>query len=71
LQKIHFYGTIIGAERGPAFTPVGSVAIKLRLLKLSRKRMEISPVAYAGIGIRVTPILPASAITALWLMGKT
>jgi arsenical pump membrane protein len=62
------YGSLIGANIGPALTTYGSLATMLWLTQLRRRGLEVSTMAYLRVSaITVPPVLLAAGFT-LWLV---
>jgi arsenical pump membrane protein len=62
------YGSLIGANIGPALTTYGSLATMLWLTQLRRRGLEVSTGAYLRVSaITVPPVLLAAGFT-LWLV---
>jgi len=51
------YGTLVGCDLGPNLTIVGSLSTLIWLLLLRKRRVEVSSLDYAKLGIIVTPIM--------------
>jgi arsenical pump membrane protein len=51
------YGTLLGCDLGPNLTVVGSLSTLIWLLLLRKRGLEVSGLAYAKLGIIVTPIM--------------
>lgn len=56
-QPALVYGSLIGCDLGPNLTVVGSLSTMIWLLILRQRKMEISALTYARLGIMVTPVM--------------
>jgi arsenical pump membrane protein len=62
------YGTLLGCDLGPNLTVVGSLSTLIWLLLLRKRGMDISSLAYAKLGIIVTPIMLLASSLLLGLL---
>ena len=56
-QPALVYGTIIGCDLGPNLTVVGSLSTMIWLLILRRRKLEVSALDYAKLGVMVAPVM--------------
>ena len=69
-QPALVYGTLIGCDLGPNLTVVGSLSTMIWLLLLRQRKLEVSALDYAKLGVIVTPaMLLASALLLALLLG--
>ncbi len=69
-QPALVYGTLIGCDLGPNLTVVGSLSTMIWLLILRQRKMAISALDYARLGVIVTPVmLVVSALVLGVLLG--
>jgi arsenical pump membrane protein len=67
-QPALLYGTLIGCDLGPNLTVVGSISTMIWLLILRRRKLEISALDYARLGVVVTPIMLVVSALILWTL---
>ena len=69
-QPALLYGTLIGCDLGPNLTVVGSLSTMIWLLLLRQRKLEVSALDYAKLGVIVTPaMLLVSALLLALLLG--
>jgi arsenical pump membrane protein len=68
MQDALTWGSLIGANIGPALTTYGSLATMLWLTQLRRRGMQISPAAYLRVSIRTVPPVLLTTGCTLWLI---
>lgn len=64
-QPALVYATLIGCDLGPNLTVVGSLSTMIWLLLLRQRKLDISALDYARLGIIVTPLMLLSAALVL------
>lgn len=69
-QPALLYGTLIGCDLGPNLIVVGSLSTMIWLLLLRQRKLEVSALDYAKLGVIVSPaMLLASALLLALLLG--
>lgn len=68
LNEALAYGTVIGANIGPALTTYGSLATMLWLTQLRRRGLSVTTRSYVHVALITTPIVLVTTTLATWLV---
>jgi arsenical pump membrane protein len=69
-HSVLVYGAVIGADIGPNIAVLGSLSSMLWLVCLRQRGLEIHPLDYLKLGLRVAPVLIGVGILALALSSR-
>lgn len=67
LDQSLIYASILGADLGPNIAIMGSLSSMLWLVLLRRRGLDIHPLQYLKLGLKVTPLLLAVGALSLYL----
>jgi arsenical pump membrane protein len=70
LHKDLVYGSIMGADVGPNIAVLGSLSSMLWLVLLRQRGLDIHPLQYLKLGLKVTPVLLIAGVVVLYFCSR-